>query len=226
MGAAKIAANSIIKIKKHVRAPGNRSMLKSFKKMQGNTIRMTNEDRSSRLCGRCYTPFPLSTLSHRFKVCEWCLPDQDEWPDGLKLPPKIVTMKSKRVLKAERRAVRNAEIENPNEAVGFVSKVIVYRKNWQQNAANQGNVNNAEHGDEDDGEIEDGGEPILKTIWHRDISAAKLIMYKGKYIGWKLVFEMKVDTCSIAVLTIHLCIFFSFNRPLCAIWTCTSSEFH
>lgn len=176
MGRAQIAANSPIKIKKHVRAPGNRKMLKSFKKMEGNTIRMVNEDRSSRLCGRCIDPFPLSTLSHRFKVCEWCLPDQNEWPNGLKLPRKILTMKSRRVLKSERRAMRNAMVEDPNHAVGFVSKVICYRKNWQQIAANQVINNDAECEDGND----DANEPVLKTIWQRDISAAKLIMYRGE----------------------------------------------
>lgn len=170
MGAAQVAANSPIKIKKHVRAPGNRKMLKSFKKMEGNTIRITNEFRSSRMCGRCFEPFPLSTLSHRFKVCDWCWPDQNQWPDGLELPPKIVTMKSKRVLKSERRAMRNAMIEDPTHADGFVPKVVCYRKNWQQIAANQVNHNDAEREDV----------PPLKAIWHRDISAAKLIMYRGE----------------------------------------------
>jgi hypothetical protein len=182
MGRAQVAANSPIKIKKHVRAPGNRKMIKSFNKMGCHKLRMTNENRSSRLCGRCYTPFELRTLSHRFKECEWCLPDNDKWPDGLKLPRKIVTMKSKRMLRSERRAVRNALVEDPNEAVGFVSKVMCYRKNWQQNAANPGinNNNNAEDDEECDDDVEgDDDVPVLKTIWHRDISAAKLILYRG-----------------------------------------------
>lgn len=176
MGSAQIAANSPIKIKKHVRCPGNRKMLKSFKKIEGNTIRMVNEKRTSRMCGRCFDPFPLSTLGHRFKVCDWCWPDQNDWPDGLKLPRKIVTMKSKRVLKRERRAMRNAIIEDPNHAEGFVSKVMCYRKNWQQIAVNQVINNDAEREDEDD----DANVPVLTTIWQRDIPAARLIMYRGK----------------------------------------------
>lgn len=181
MGRAQVPANSPIKIKKHVRAPGNRAMLKSFHKMEGNTIRMVNEFRSSRLCGRCYSPFPLSTLSHRFKVCDWCWPDNEEWPDGLKLPTKIVTMKSSRELKSQRRAIRRAMVEDRHGAVGFVSKVKVYRKNWQQNAANAAINTNAEY---------DDGAPVLKTIWHRDISAAKLILYRGTlFIQLKFSFE-------------------------------------
>lgn len=97
------------------------------------------------------------------------------------------------MLKSERRAIRNALVEDPNEAVGFVSKVICYRKNWQQNAANQA-INNvhAEYDEEDDGDDdgEDFGPPILKTIWHRDISAAKLIMYRGMlFVQLKLLLE-------------------------------------
>lgn len=72
--------------------------------------------------------------------------------------------------------MRNAIVEDPNHADGFVSKVICYRKNkWQQIAANQ-TINNDE-GDEDGNE--NPIVPILRTIWHRDISAAKLILYRG-----------------------------------------------
>lgn len=182
MGAAPIAANSPIKIRKHVRCPGNRKMLKSFKKMEGNTIRMVNEFRSSRMCGRCFEPFALRTLSHRFKMCHWCEPNQNDWPDGLKLPNKIVTMKSKRVLKSERRALRNAMVENPNQdAVGFVSKVICYRKNWQRNAVHDAdNNNNADSMEIDEDDDEYGQNiPVATVVWHRDIPAAKLILYRG-----------------------------------------------
>lgn len=152
---------------------------------------MVHESRTSRLCARCFTPFPLETLSHRFKVCEWCVPDQNEWPDGLKLPTKIVSMKSKRTYQMERRERREAIIANPNQAVGSVSKMICYRKNWQQNELYDVDGNDAQRPDfningeydytadyvPDDWNLD---EPILKTIWHRDISAAKLILYKGK----------------------------------------------
>lgn len=198
MGAAQTAPNSIIKIKKHVRCPGNRKMLKSFHKLPNNVVKMTNEFRTSRICARCFTPFPLSTLSDRFKVCEWCMPDQDDWPDGLKLPRKIVTKKSKRVYQAERQAMREAMIENPNQADGFVPKVISYRKYWQQNAVFEmedfvvqrpGNIHEDMDFTADDipEDMFDQPMPILKTIWNRDISAAKLILYRGKlYLELKL----------------------------------------
>lgn len=88
---------------------------------------------------------------------------------------------------SQRKVMREAMIANPNQAVGFVSKVICYRKNWQQNAANDVDNNAAEHADvsdcTEDSMSEDSDEPmhrILKTIWQRDISAAKLILYRGK----------------------------------------------
>lgn len=163
--------------------------------MKGNKIKMVNEFRTSRLCARCFSPFPLATLSHRFKVCEWCTPNDDDWPDGLKLPRKIVTMKSKRELLSERRDVREAMIVNPNQAVGFVSKMTCFRKNWQQNAVNGTDYNVVQLPDHIHDEnvmdfAEDSHMPndfeddfpyvaVLTTIWHRDISAAKLIMYRG-----------------------------------------------
>ncbi|XP_055321799.1 uncharacterized protein LOC129577947 [Sitodiplosis mosellana] len=194
IGASQPPANSPIQIKKHVRCPGVRKLVKSFKKMEGNVIRFVNEARSSRLCARCFEPFPLSTLNDRVKVCEWCMPDQDDWPDGMKLPEKIVAAKSKRKLRSERRAMRQAAVQNPNQPRGFVSKVICYRKNWQQNAANGMDDNVEERRgviihDAELGIIEYTDEyvpedpvddsPVLKTVWQRDISAAKLILYRG-----------------------------------------------
>lgn len=145
--------------------------------MPHNEVRNVNEFRSSRLCARCFTPFPLATLNHRFKVCDWCVPDQNDWPDGLKLPRKIVSKKSKRMYQMERRAV----MADPHQAVGFVSKVICHHKNWRQNR--QHAVDQHDGDFTADYEPEDffdmPNEPILKTIWQRDISAAKLILYRG-----------------------------------------------
>ncbi|XP_055320864.1 uncharacterized protein LOC129577568 [Sitodiplosis mosellana] len=169
--------------------------------MEGNAIRFVNEARSSRLCARCFEPFPLSTLNDLVKVCEWCMLDQDDWPDGMKLPEKIVAAKSKRKLRSERRAMRQAAVQNPDQPLGFVSKVICYRKNWQQNAANGMDDNVEErrgvsnHGGgiieyTDEYEPEDPVDDfsLLKTVWQRDISAAKLILYRGhcELIGHRL----------------------------------------
>lgn len=58
---------------------------------------------------------------------------------------------------------------DPIQAERFMSKVMYYHKNWQQNEA--------QTEDEDPAELY---RPVLKTVWHRDISAARLILYKGK----------------------------------------------
>lgn len=157
--------------------------------MKGNVIRYVKEFRSSRLCARCFTPFPLNTLSHRFKVCDWCLPDQDDWPDTLKLPSKIVSKKCKRKWRSERGAAREAAREIPNQGIRFVSKVNCYRKIWQQNEANDMDDNvGIIYQDEYTTEYAAGYgpkehhfdlPPVLKTVWHRDITAAKLILYRG-----------------------------------------------
>lgn len=97
------------------------------------------------------------------------MPDNEDWPETLKLPPKIVTKKTSRMKQAERQA------RDPNQADGFESKVICYRKNWRQNADIEEDDNAAE---EQEQEQEQGR--ILKCVWHRDISAAKLILYKGE----------------------------------------------
>lgn len=156
--------------------------------MPGNTVKMVDEFRTSRMCARCFTPFPLNTLNDRFKVCNGCVPNQDMWPDGLKMPTKIVALKSKRMRRTEGEEMREALNADPNQDVGFVSKVICYRKNWRQNLQQYDvDVNNAERRYEDfasDYEPEDflaePDERILKTVWHRDITAAKLILYRGK----------------------------------------------
>lgn len=180
-----------------MKCPGTRKMLKSFMKLPKGSIliRNVNEFRTSRLCARCFTPFPLATLSHRFKVCEFCLPDQDDWPLRLKLPSKIVTKKSKRMYQTERKEMREAMIANPDvQGVGFVSTMKCYRKNWRQNWQQNGLDNNpavlpgaiidndydftADYVPEDFFDVPI--DPILKTVWQRDITAAKLIMYRGE----------------------------------------------
>ncbi|XP_055320564.1 uncharacterized protein LOC129577480 isoform X1 [Sitodiplosis mosellana] len=175
MGAVDMPANSPIRIKKHVRCPGNRKLAESFRKIPNTVVRQVNENRTSQLCGRCFTPFDIATQRDRMKVCEWCLPDNDDWPPNLQLPTKIVSKKSKRTLIADRQRMREAVEQDPNQAERFVSKVISYQKNWQQSAAIDEDADPAEQ--EDAAESHD--RRILKTCWHRDITAAKLILYKG-----------------------------------------------
>lgn len=164
-------ASSPIKIKKHVRCPGTRKLIFAFKKRANCIIRMVDEYMTSQHCARCFKRFPQNTRSHRFKKCDQCNPN---WI--VRLPSLIVTDVSKRVLQMRRTIERTwREMRQMGDAIAatlrdrpntghLVSKKQRFSKTWQPMAV--------------DGEMEDAA----PTVWHRDIAAAKLILYKGKCI--------------------------------------------
>lgn len=173
IGAGNIAANSPIRIKKHVRCPGTRKLVVAFKKRSNCVVRMVDEFKTSQLCGRCFKPFPRWSKSKRFKKCENCEPDE-----RIRLPAMIVSNVSKRVLQMKRAIERIwREMRDQGDAIAailtrgnterLVSKKQRFFKNWQPNAVNPGSTDAAQ------------SRKALKTVWHRDISAAKLILYKG-----------------------------------------------
>lgn len=175
VGAGQIAPNSPISIRKHVRCPGTRKLVEAFEK-RGCYVFMVDEWRTSQLCGRCLNPFPRRTKSYRFKKCDDCHPNPD-----LMLPTLIVTNVSKRALQMKR-AIMNVwnDMANFGNAIAvalaqrntarLVSKKQRFWKTWAPNAVVA-----------DGGEDTDAKEPrkVLKTVWHRDISAAKLILFRG-----------------------------------------------
>lgn len=181
MGAGQIAANSPISIRKHVRCPGTRKLIGAFKKLGNCVVRMVDEFKTSQMCARCFRPFPRITKSYRFKKCDNCVPNPD-----LRLPTLIVTDVSKRVLQMRRTIMKMwQEMGDMGDAIAasltqsntgrLVSKKQRFQKTWQPNA----NVN-----DEEDllsMESSDQQQTVLKTVWHRDIAAAKLILYKGEF---------------------------------------------
>lgn len=169
------AANSPIRIKKHVRCPGTRKLIFAFKKRANCVIRMVDEYMTSQHCARCFKRFPQATRSHRFKKCIECVPNHI-----VRLATEIVTNVSKRGLQMMRtierefRAMRAAghaiaatlrDRPNTNQ---LVSKKQRFSKTWRPMIV--------------DGEIENAAGTSLTTVWHRDIAAAKLILYKGKCI--------------------------------------------
>lgn len=168
-------ANSPIKIKKHVRCPGTRKLVFAFKKRGNCIIRMVDEYMTSQHCARCFKRFPQNTRSHRFKKCEQCKPNV-----YVRLPAKIVTIVSKRGLQMMRTIERAwREMREMGDAIAatlrdrpntghLVSKKQCFSKTWLPMAVNGG--------------MEDAAQTKLKTVWHRDIAAAKLILYKGKCI--------------------------------------------
>ena len=161
-------ANSPIRIKKHVRCPGTRKLIEAFKKRGNCIIRMVDEYLTSQTCALCFGRFDRRTRPYRFKLCADCQPSPlIFWPET------IVTNVGKRVLQMRReierkwREMRNAgnqiaAILTQSNTRRLVSKKQRFQKTWQPNA----NVS--------------GGGRLRKTVWHRDICAAKLILYRGK----------------------------------------------
>lgn len=161
-------ANSIIRIKKYVRCPGTRKLIEAFKKRGNCVIRMVDEYLTSQTCANCFGRFDRRTKPYRFKLCADCRPHPSIFH-----PNRIVTNVSKRLLQMQRttmkmwREMRDAGNEvaailTQSNVRRLVSKKQCFLKTWQPNA----NAN--------------GGGRLRKQLWHRDICAAKLILYRGK----------------------------------------------
>lgn len=194
-GAAEMAPNRPIGIKKHLRCPGNRKMLRSFKKCPGCVINMTDEYNTSQTCAKCFKRFDRRTRNDRFKLCLDCQPH----PDAM-LPSIIVGRKSKRLRREHNLMLflMESELEDGNEnpmvddvahpndlsTASLLSKVMIYRKTWLVNPVS-GVLECVSAEEPDAMNIFDWAnyQPhILKTVWNRDIVAAKCILIKGIYI--------------------------------------------
>lgn len=168
-GAAESAPNSPIGIKKQLRCPGVRKLLNSFKKLNNCIVRMVDEYNTSQTCAKCFRRFDRRTKRDRYKVCQQCIPNIADIIDMRHhLSKKIITKMSNRIYKEERRNVvegyRQANVD-PVYSHGLVPKLNVWFKNWQLNTDNTCIDSRHPH--------------QLKTVWHRDIVAAKCILYKG-----------------------------------------------
>lgn len=169
MGTGEIPANCPFSIKKHVRCPGTRKLLEAFKKRFNCAIRMVDEFRTSRLCPKCLTRFG-GKPNNRYKTCIDCHPNEN-----LFLPTTIVTNVSKRLLQLRRAIMKTwKEMRDAGDQFAalllqpgtqrLVSQKITFLKIWQPN------------------DVRD--EVVIvthKTVWHRDICAAKLILIRGMY---------------------------------------------
>lgn len=165
-GSGQIAANCPIKIKKHVRCPGTRKFIASFLNRDNCIIRMVDEFNTSQHCAKCLKRFPARTKSYRFKTCYDCHPNPI-----LCLPTLIATDVSKRILQIRRTIVKEWQrMRDAGDEIAtllfqrgtrrLVSKKITFLKTWVPNDVND--------------EME-----THTTVWHRDIAAAKLILYRG-----------------------------------------------
>lgn len=191
MGNGSFSPNS--PIKGHRRCPGTRKMLHALKKRPNCDYLMVDEFKTSQVCGLCFNLFGVGTKLHRFKVCKFCIPLQ------VALPAKrIITTLGKRALQFERRIARGvmglvamnidgraaAEAHPNQQQRRLVSKITQFDKT----------VPLPRNVDAVDDEEAVQCNPVASTsefdcivqiprlrsiVWHRDISAAKIMIYKG-----------------------------------------------
>lgn len=179
IGSANMAANSPIGIKKRLRCPGVRKLMNSFKKLNNCVVRFVDEFKTSQTCGKCFRAFDRRTKRDRYKVCHQCIPHATNITTDKHLSKVIISKMSNRQYQQERRRVvdgyRQGNV-HPVFSHGLVPKLSVWFKNWQLNAENN-TWNDSRHPHQ------------LKTVWHRDVVAAKCILYKGKFeiVEWKMI---------------------------------------
>lgn len=163
LGNADTPPNSPIKIKKNVRCPGTRKLINAFKKTGKCVVLPVDEYFTSQTCAKCFGRFDRRTRKDKIKVCQDCHPTADAW-----LPSKIVTQLGKRNLQAFRKLqrARNPEISDSE----LLTKVKAYTKIWE--------INDETDDMDVDADADQQGTPH-KTVWQRDIVAAKCILIKG-----------------------------------------------
>lgn len=171
IGAGGNSPNSPISIRKHVRCPGTRKLIEAFEKRSNCIVLMVDEFNTSQHCAKCFNKFDRRTKAFRFKQCSNCQPNHI-----LQLPTRIITNVSKRILQMRRTIIKEwqqmrnmgnqiAAVLTQSSTRRLVSKKQSFLKTWLPNA----NVNG-------DGRATAESEI---TVWHRDICAAKLILYRG-----------------------------------------------
>lgn len=159
IGAANMSPSS--PIKKYKRCPGTRKLATSLKKNGKCDVAYVDEYYTSQKCGRCFQQFTEGTRADRTKICLKCSPLDEAEPASV-----ITSCTNKRKLAALRRQ-KQEEQEQQHQiqhqqtfSTATVSKRMQYIKKTQLLPATE-------------------EENVGITIWHRDISAAKLIRYKG-----------------------------------------------
>lgn len=166
IGSATMAANSPIGIKRRLRCPGTRRLVRSFKKLGNVIVRFVDEWKTSQTCAKCFWPFDRQTKRDRYKVCPVCIPI---FPDTMRwqLPDRIIADRSNRDIERERKqAIQDGgQAGRGPRSQRLVSKINKFFKNWQLNGVT--------------GNWEELILSKLNTVWHRDIVAAKCILYKG-----------------------------------------------
>lgn len=165
LGGAELHPNRPIGIKRRKRCPGLRKLVASIKKLGHSFVIFVDEYFTSQTCANCFGRFDRNTRQHRIKICKKCKPTNNDIVNAC-LPNNIITQLGKRALKRAREFAKDhlrlglRLIRQPGERL--VSKVVNYQKNWQPSNLT--------------------GQLIGKTIvWHRDVVAARCILYKGTF---------------------------------------------
>lgn len=177
LGAAEMSSNRPIGIKRRKRCPGTRKFLVSVKKLGHSRVKFVDEYFTSQTCGNCFGRFDRNTRNKRFKYCRNCQANPEAG-----LPPKIVTPLNKRV----RNQIKRDQRDNPDYPRCPLPKMISFYKEWPLNNVDA-NLGEAEAEAEWEGIEDETEEQIIEeeelppsVVWHRDIVAAKCILYKGK----------------------------------------------
>lgn len=192
LGAAQMSPDSPIGIKKSLRCPGTRKLMRSYKKCPCCYVNMVDEYYTSQTCAKCFGRFDRRTRRNRFKVCLDCRPH----PNAM-LPSLIVAKINKKRMRQmrlisflidkekeddnENQPVGDAKHPNQSNADSLLPTVALYHKTWLVNPVS-GVLEYVNAKLADEIEVIDWAthEPrIHKTVWHRDIVAAKCILIKG-----------------------------------------------
>lgn len=185
IGGAQISPSSPIGIKKNKRTPGTRKIQVSIKKLGHSEVILVNEEYTSQVCANCFKKFPKHIYKHRFKACKGCTRDS-----LLSLPPLIVTKKCRRrkqLDSAVKRLVARGIINQQNQSDEFQpgrleSSKMYFEKNWPLNPADEAQMGDEAVAVTDQPEQQQQPAPrAFCIVWHRDIVAARCIMYKGKW---------------------------------------------
>ncbi|XP_031629636.1 uncharacterized protein LOC116344915 [Contarinia nasturtii] len=183
-------ANSPIRIKKYY------SIITHNISKCNCIIRMVDEYMTSQHCPLCFKRFPQDTRRDRYKKCVGCVPNPI-----VGLPRTIVTNVSKRLLQMRRVIERMwremqemgdeiaATLRDGPNAARLVSKKQRFFKTWLPNVANV-------------------------EMLHRDIAAAKPILYKGECVVLKRIIHPNVRRPPRVVNNQHLPLYCGQNQNI------------
>lgn len=178
IGAGHIAPNSPISIQKRVRCPGTRKLVEAFEK-RGNCYVFTVHGTRMAHITIVWQMFPsISTPNQKLPLQEMrrlstessfnaANTDRHKCEQAKALQMKWTIMKIWGEMGNRGNAIA-AALAQRNTA-RLVSKKQRFLKTWAPNAV----IADAEE------DAEAQPRKVLKTVWHRDISAAKLILFRG-----------------------------------------------